>query len=208
MPCDATSREAATCGKPHIEPAGRRCGGGHAYGRRASKRSFNSYEARDSICYPALYMIKGPLRGPVINRYASPHTFAVSGSYALKGYPDTRLDVGLTTCRRFAAGGIRRLNRTACYGATTPCGGRRKHIIPSLGASPEAIEATPRIRGAPARKRFGVLQHAFFNSTRLVPEPGKFYFEGKGLLKTDRMSTELYNACFRIELYLCSVTRQ
>ncbi len=150
MPPAAKRRHVVT----HIEPAGRWCGGGHAYGRRASKRSFNSYEARDSICYPALYMIKGPLRGPVICRYTSPHTFAVSGSYALKGYPDTRLDVGLTTCRRFAAGGIRRLNRTACYGATTPCGGRRKHIIPSLGASPEAIEATPRIRGAPAPKAY------------------------------------------------------
>ena len=73
-----------------------------------------------------------------------------------------RLDVGLTICRRFAAGGIRWLNRTACYGAATPCGGRRKHIIPYLGASPEAIETMPRIRGAPARKRFWILQHAFF----------------------------------------------
>ena len=86
-----------------------------------------------------------------------PHTIAVCGSYALTGSPVTRLDVGLTICRRFVASGIRRLNRSACYGAATPCGGRRQHIIPYLGASPEAIETTPRIRGAPLslRARYG-----------------------------------------------------
>ena len=84
-----------------------------------------------------------------------PHTFAVCGSYALKGYPVTQLDVGLTTCRRFAAGGIRRLNRSACYGAATPCGGHRQHIIPYLGAYPEAVETMPRIREAPAPKGYG-----------------------------------------------------
>lgn len=62
-----------------------------------------------------------------------PHTIAVCGSYALTGSPVTRLDVGLTICRRFVASGIRRLNRSACYGAATPCGGRRQHIIPYLG---------------------------------------------------------------------------
>ena len=36
-----------------------------------------------------------------------PHTIAVAGIYALTGYPVTRLDVGLPTYRRVAAGGIR-----------------------------------------------------------------------------------------------------
>ena len=35
-----------------------------------------------------------------------PHTIAVGGMYALTGYPVTRLDVGLSTYRRFAAGGF------------------------------------------------------------------------------------------------------
>ena len=35
-----------------------------------------------------------------------PHTIVVDGIYALPGYPVTRLDVGLPTYRRFAAGGI------------------------------------------------------------------------------------------------------
>jgi hypothetical protein len=35
-----------------------------------------------------------------------PHTIAVCGMYALTGYPVTRLDVGLSTYRRFAAGGF------------------------------------------------------------------------------------------------------
>jgi hypothetical protein len=34
-----------------------------------------------------------------------PHTIAVCRMYALRGYPGTRLDVGLSTYRRFAAGG-------------------------------------------------------------------------------------------------------
>ena len=42
-----------------------------------------------------------------------PHTIAVCGMYALTGYPVTRLDVGLSTYRRFAAGGIRR--KTSSY---------------------------------------------------------------------------------------------
>ena len=36
-----------------------------------------------------------------------------------------------------------------------PCGGRKSHIIPYLGASPEAIKATPRIRGAPSPTKAG-----------------------------------------------------
>ena len=35
-----------------------------------------------------------------------PHTIAVCGMYALTGYPVTRLDVGLSTYRRAAAGEI------------------------------------------------------------------------------------------------------
>ena len=35
-----------------------------------------------------------------------PHTIAADGIYALPGYPVTRLDVGLPTYRRSAAGGL------------------------------------------------------------------------------------------------------
>ena len=37
-----------------------------------------------------------------------PHTIAVCGMYALTGYPVTRLDVGLSTYRRVAAGDVMR----------------------------------------------------------------------------------------------------
>ena len=48
-----------------------------------------------------------------------PHTIAVCRMYALRGYPGTRLDVGLSTYRRFAAGGIRRKNFTIQYNILT-----------------------------------------------------------------------------------------
>lgn len=37
-------------------------------------------------------------------------------------------------------------------------------------------------------------------STRLVPEPGKFYFEGKGLLKTDETSNEYIRLVFIVNI--------
>ena len=41
-----------------------------------------------------------------------PHTIAVCRMYALRGYPGTRLDAGLSTYRRFAADGTTRQNHT------------------------------------------------------------------------------------------------
>ena len=59
--------------------------------------------------------INGPLRGPVFCRSVLPHTIAVPGIYALAGYPVARLDVGLSTYRRVAAGTNEKLEMRNYY---------------------------------------------------------------------------------------------